>query len=163
MEAVEGRGAQGADLGRLYMVDVSGKRPLKRTVVAEGEVRLRPETVRAIVEGRVPKGDVATAAKAAAVLAAKSTHLTIPLAHPIPVHHVDVKITPLDDRVKVRVSVTSVAPTGPELEALNAVMASLLTIWDMVKQLEKDERGLYPDSVITGIRVVEKRKEEPEW
>ena len=141
------------------MVNVSGKPPMKRTVVAEGYLKLRRETLEAIRRGEVPKGDVIAVAEAAAVMAAKRTFESIPLAHPIPVHHVDVDIDVSGDRVRVVASVTSIAPTGPELEALNAVATALLTIWDMVKQLEKDEKGLYPESEIGPIKVVEKRKE----
>ena len=141
------------------MVDVSGKRVEVRTVVARGALRLRRSTVEAIAKGEVPKGDVLTTAKIAGIMAAKRAWEVAPLSHPIPVHHVKVDVGLEDGRVVVEASVKSVAVTGPELEALNAVMAALLTIWDMVKQLEKDERGLYPESVIEEVRVVDKRKE----
>ncbi len=144
---------------KAVMVDVSGKPPMKRTVVAEGYLKLRKQTLEAIKKGEVPKGDVIAVAEAAAVMAAKRTFENIPLAHPIPVHHVDVNIEVTSDKVRVVASVTSIAPTGPELEAINAVATALLTIWDMVKQLEKDEKGLYPNSEIGPIRVIDKRKE----
>jgi cyclic pyranopterin phosphate synthase len=141
------------------MVDVSPKPLSVRVVEARGELRLRRETVEAIREGRVPKGDVVTVAKVAGIMAAKRAWEMVPLAHPIPVDHVDVEVNLGDDTVEVVARVKSVARTGPELEALAAVSAALLAVWDMVKQLEKDERGLYPVSEIRGIRVTAKVKE----
>jgi len=140
------------------MVDITGKSEVYREAVAEGFIRVRPETISAMVEGRVPKGDVSTAAQLAAINAVKKTPELILLAHPIPVTSVDVKIEPLEESVKVTVTVRATAKTGVELEALTGVMAALLTIFDMCKQLEKDEGGQYPSTVITDIRVIRKVK-----
>ncbi len=145
--------------GEVRMVDVSVKPVSVRTVEARGFLRLRRETVDAIREGRVPKGDVVAVAKVAGVMAAKRAWELVPLAHPIPVEHVDVEVKVVDGGLEVVARVKSVARTGPELEALAAVMGALLAAWDMVKQLEKDERGLYPESEITGIKVTFKSKE----
>lgn len=140
------------------MVDITGKNEVYREAVVEGFIKLRPETISAITEGRVPKGDVAAAAQLAAINAVKKTPELILLAHPIPLTSVDVKVEPLEDTVKVTVAVRATARTGVELEALTGVAAALLTIFDMCKQLEKDEMGQYPSTVITGIRVVKKVK-----
>ncbi len=140
------------------MVDVSGKEEVARTARAEGELLLRPETVRAIVEKRVEKGDPLAAAELAALLASKKTSELLPHCHPLPLTHVEAKVTPFEKGVKATVEVKTVARTGVEMEALVGVTAALLTVWDMVKGLEKDERGQYPDTRITEVRVVEKSK-----
>ncbi|RJS75083.1 cyclic pyranopterin monophosphate synthase MoaC [Candidatus Bathyarchaeota archaeon] len=140
------------------MVDITGKNEVYREAMAEGVIRLRPETVSAIVEGKIPKGDVLTAAQLAAINAVKKTPELILLAHPIPVTSVDVEIKPLVESVKVIVTVKATAKTGVELEALTGVTVALLTIFDMCKQLEKDEKGEYPSTTITDIKVVRKVK-----
>jgi cyclic pyranopterin phosphate synthase len=140
------------------MVDVTFKEDSYRSAVAAGLIRLKPSTVKAIRDGAVPKGDPLTVAMVSAVSAAKDTSRIIPFCHPIPI--TDVKVSPevMDEGVRVRVMVKSIGKTGVEMEALTAVCAYLLTIWDMVKSLEKDERGQYPDTVIAEIRVEEKVK-----
>lgn len=145
------------------MVDITEKPEVYREATARGFIRLRRETVRAIVEGRVPKGDVITVAKTAAILAVKRTWELIPLCHPIPITAVDVGIEVRDGGLEVVVTVKSSGKTGVEMEALTGASIALLTIWDMVKALEKDERGQYPTTAIEEIRVVEKLKRpEPE-
>lgn len=141
------------------MVDVTEKEVSFRQAIARGFIKLRSETLQAIKEGRIPKGDVLTVAKTAAILAVKRTWELIPLCHPIPVTGVDVDLRVLDDGVEAVVAVRSTAKTGVEMEALTGVAVALLTVWDMVKGIEKDERGQYPATEITGIRVVEKVKE----
>ena len=146
----------------MSMVDITAKPEVMRVAVAEGTIRLRGETIQAIREGRVKKGDVITAAKLAAVNAVKKTPELVFLAHPIPITDVEVSIRLEEEtsQVRSRVTVKSVGKTGVELEAVLGVMASLLTIFDMCKYLEKDERGQYPVTVISDIRVVEKVKRE---
>jgi len=145
----------------LSMVDVTGKKLVYREAVAEGMIRLRPETVRLIKEGRVEKGDVFDVTRVAVVLAVKKTSELLPLCHPIPVTHVDVGFdTPTEDAVKITVRVKTIAQTGVEMEALTGVVAGLLNIWDMVKKYEKDEGGQYPYTRIESIRVVGKVKSE---
>jgi len=145
----------------LTMVDVTGKKLVYREAVAEGVIRLRPETVRLIKEGRVEKGDVFDVTRVAVVLAVKKTSELLPLTHPIPVTHVDVGFDiPTEDSVKVTVRVKTIAQTGVEMEALTGVVAGLLNIWDMVKKYEKDEGGQYPYTRIEGVRVVSKVKSE---
>ena len=142
------------------MVDITHKPVVHREAVAEGVIKLRRETIRRVLEGRVEKGDVFTAASLAGILAAKKTPELIPLCHPIPINKVDVKCEVIDEeRVKCVARVVTDAKTGVEMEALTAVTIALLTVWDMVKKYEKDERGQYPYTRIEYVRVVEKKKE----
>ncbi|MBS7644464.1 MAG: cyclic pyranopterin monophosphate synthase MoaC [Candidatus Bathyarchaeia archaeon] len=140
------------------MVDVTFKEAVYRSAVAVGSIRLKPSTVKAIREKAIPKGDPLTVAMVAAVSAAKDTSRIIPLCHPVPI--TDVKVSPevTDEGVRVRVMVKSTGKTGVEMEALTAVSVYLLTVWDMVKSMEKDDRGQYPDTVIAEVRVEEKVK-----
>ena len=144
---------------RVEMVDVTPKPVVYREAVAEGAIRLRPETVKLIREGRVEKGDVFTVASIAGILAAKKTPELIPLCHPIPLTKVDVEChVEGEDWVVCRARVVAEAKTGVEMEALTAVTVALLTVWDMVKKYEKDEAGQYPYTRIEYVRVVEKKK-----
>lgn len=140
------------------MVDVSGKPVVPRRAVARGRIRLRPETVRLIREGRVEKGDVLSVASVAAVMAVKETPRIVPLCHPIPIHAVRTSFDLGPDYVEVTVEVVTKAETGVEMEALTGAAAALLAVWDMVKKYEKDEEGQYPVTRIEFIRVERKEK-----
>lgn len=140
------------------MVDVTRKPEVHRIAIASGEIRLRPETVTAIADRLVKKGDVLTAARLAALLAVKDTPRIIPMCHSIPITAIDVDFSLEKDIVRARVRVSSIGKTGVEMEALSGVSVALLTIWDMVKSMEKDETGNYPWTSIQAIQVVEKRK-----
>ena len=140
------------------MVDITEKPPLFRQATASGTIRLRESTIKAITAGNVKKGDVLTTARLAAILAVKDTPRLIPLCHPIPITGLDVFFDLEVGRVRATVTVTSVAKTGVEMEALTGVSAALLNVWDMVKYLEKDETGNYPETAIEEIRVLQKRK-----
>ena len=143
------------------MVDITGKPKIYREATATGKIRLKPETINLIKSGKVEKGDPIYTAKIAGTLAAKETSILIPFCHPLPLTNVKVEIEILDkSTIKVSSTVKTEAQTGVEMEALVATAISLLTIWDMVKQYEKDERGQYPSTVIEDIRVVEKIKGE---
>jgi len=142
----------------LRMVDISEKEVVHRVAEAVGRIRLRKETVDAVRRGEVKKGDPLAAAEVACVLAAKKTPDIIPLCHPVPLTSVDAEFTLGEDHIEARCRVSADYKTGVEMEALTGVAAALLTIWDMVKYLEKDEAGQYPTTAITGIRVTEKRK-----
>ncbi len=142
------------------MVDITEKPPVFRKATAGGAIRLQEATVEAIKKGQVKKGDVLTTARVAAILAVKDTPRLIPLCHPIPITGLEVTFEFEERRVKATVTVTSVGKTGVEMEALAGVAAALLNIWDMVKYLEKDETGNYPDTVMENILVLEKRKGE---
>jgi cyclic pyranopterin phosphate synthase len=140
------------------MVDISAKPDVPRVAKATGFLRLKPETVEKIKTNQVPKGDVLSVAKTAAVLAIKRVPELIPLTHPIPITGSEVKLEVRSDGVRATVEVKSTGKTGVEMEALTGVACALLTVWDMVKGLEKDEKGQYPETRIEDIRVLEKVK-----
>ena len=143
----------------MAMVDITGKPKVYREATATGKIRLKPETITLIKSGKVEKGDPIYTAKIAGTLAAKETSILIPFCHPLPLTNVKVDIEIVNEStIKVSSTVKTEAQTGVEMEALVATAISLLTIWDMVKQYEKDERGQYPSTVIEDIRVVEKIK-----
>ena len=144
---------------RVAMVDITSKEVTYREATAEGIIKLKRETIRMIKEGKIEKGDVFSVATIAAILAVKNTPNIIPLTHNIPITSIKVNYEFIgEDSILVRVTVKTTAKTGVEMEALTGVSAALLTIWDMVKKYEKDERGQYPTTVITNIRVVHKIK-----
>ena len=144
----------------MAMVDISDKPEVFREATATGTIKLKPETIRLINEEKIAKGDPLYTAKIAGILAAKKTSTLIPLCHPLPLTNVKVEIKVLDkSTVRVTSTVKAKAQTGVEMEALTATAVSLLTIWDMVKQYEKDAEGQYPSTVIENIRVVKKIKE----
>ena len=140
------------------MVDITEKPPLFRRATATGTIRLRESTIKAIIAGNVKKGDVLTTARLAAILAVKDTPRLIPLCHQIPITGLDVNFEIEERRIRATVTVTSVGKTGVEMEALTGVSAALLNVWDMVKYLEKDETGNYPETEIEKIRVLQKMK-----
>jgi cyclic pyranopterin phosphate synthase len=142
------------------MVDVSGKAEIFREATAKGTIKLKGETVNRIREGKIAKGDPLYSAKIAGILAAKKTSELIPLCHPLPLTSVEVEAKVLDkSTVEVSATVKAKAQTGVEMEALAAVSAALLTVWDMVKQYEKDANGQYPTTAIENIHVVRKLKQ----
>jgi cyclic pyranopterin phosphate synthase len=140
------------------MVDITEKPAVFRKATATGSIRLQEASVEAIKRGRVKKGDVLTTARLAAILAVKDTPRLIPLCHSIPITGLEVNFEIKERRVRATVTVTSVGKTGVEMEALTGVAVALLNVWDMVKYLEKDETGNYPDTEIDEIMVCEKRK-----
>jgi len=145
--------------GKPGMVDISGKPAVLREAVAEGFIRLKPETVKRVREGLIAKGDPLNVATVMATLAAKETPKIVALCHPIPVTSVKVDYQfPDDSTIKVSAEVKAYAQTGVEMEALTAVSVALLNIWDMAKPYEKDEEGQYPHTQIASIRVVKKVK-----
>jgi len=143
------------------MVDIGRKPDVPRRAVARGEIHLRPETVRAIREGRVAKGDPLAAAEVAGLQAVKSTWQALPHCHPIPLTSASVEFDVRRDRVECTTTVEATYKTGVEMEALYGCAVSLLTVWDMVKAREKDARGQYPSARIEGVRVVAKQKRVP--
>ncbi|MBN1244196.1 cyclic pyranopterin monophosphate synthase MoaC [Candidatus Bathyarchaeota archaeon] len=142
------------------MVDVSGKAEVFREATATGKILLKPETVNLIREEKIAKGDPLYTAKIAGVLAAKKTSELVPLCHPLPLTSVEVEAKIVEKTaVEVTATVKTKAQTGVEMEALTAASAGLLTIWDMVKQYEKDAAGQYPNTMIENIHVVRKLKQ----
>ena len=144
----------------MSMVDVTAKPEVYREAKAKGAIKLKPETIRLIREGKVEKGDPFHVAKVAGILAAKNTSSLIPLCHPLPLTNIEVDLQIVNDStVEVETTVKTRAQTGVEMEALVAATVALLTVWDMTKQYEKDKRGQYPHTTIQNIRVVRKKKE----
>ena len=143
---------------RVRMVDVGEKSEQSRLAVAAGSIYLKPETLEAIRNGTVVKGNVLATARVAATLAVKDTPRIIPMCHGIPITAVEVDFNQKEDHIEATVLVRSVGKTGVEMEALTGVSVALLTIWDMVKSAEKDEKGQYPETRIDAIRVIRKQK-----
>jgi len=123
--------------GEVQMVDVSEKAATTRTAVAQGFVKMKPFVVREVRRLRNPKGNPLEVARIAGIAAAKRTAEWIPLCHPLPLTHIDVTARLCQNGVEVRSEVTATAQTGVEMEALVAVTAAALTVYDMCKALDK--------------------------
>jgi len=125
--------------GRVQMIDVGGKPPTERTAVASGFVSMRSATLRMIRAGTLPKGDVLAVARVAGIAAAKRTPELLPLCHPLALTHVAVDLEPNARPAGVRIRATTrcTGPTGVEMEALAAVSAAALCIYDMVKSVDR--------------------------
>ena len=138
--------------GHARMVDVGAKDETQREAVARGAVFMRPETLQLIVAGGMPKGDVLAVARIAGIMAAKRTPDIIPLCHPLLLTHVAVELSPDSDGAAVRIEATvrTTGKTGVEMEALTAVSAAALTIYDMCKAVDRGMR-------IGEIRLAQKR------
>jgi cyclic pyranopterin phosphate synthase len=133
------------------MVDVGSKPVSRRRAVARAVVSMRPETAAAL--GSLPKGDAMTAAQLAGIMAAKRTSDLIPLCHPLPLSHVDVRVEVEADGVVIEASAETTAPTGVEMEALTAAAVAALTVYDMAKSIDRR-------MTIAEVRLVEKTKED---
>jgi len=138
--------------GRAHMVDVGEKDITRREAVARGAVLMRPETLRLIVAGGLPKGDVLAVARVAGIMAAKRAPDLIPLCHPLLLTHVAVDLQPSDDGagILIEATVRTTGKTGVEIEALTAVSVAALTIYDMCKAVDRGMR-------ISDIRLAQKR------
>lgn len=121
----------------MKMVDVGGKERTERIAVATGRVRMLPATLDRVRRGKVEKGDVIAAARLAGVMAAKRTPDLVPLCHPIALSAVSVDVTPARGALQIRAEVKTVDRTGVEMEALTAVSAAALTIYDMLKSVDR--------------------------
>jgi cyclic pyranopterin monophosphate synthase len=119
------------------MVDVGDKAVTDRRAVARAVVRMAPETAAAVARGDAPKGDVVGTARLAGIQAAKRTSELIPLCHPLPLSFVDVRIEVLEDRVEIETEARTTGQTGVEMEALTAASVAALTVYDMVKGIER--------------------------
>ena len=135
--------------GRVAMVDTTGKARTARRAVASARVLMSAETVAALRAGRTPKGDPLEAARIAGIMAAKRTADLIPLCHPLPLTHADVRAELRDDGVYLEAEASTNAQTGVEMEALTAAAVAALTVYDMCKAVEK---GM----TITEVRLEEK-------
>ena len=143
------------------MIDISDKPVVRREAEASGIIVLSPATIARIKARDIRKGDPLPVAEIAAMCAAKQTHLLIPHCHQISLDAVRVVFAIEEAHVEARCTVLARARTGVEMEALVGVTSALNTIWDMVKYLEKDETGGYPDTSIREIRVIRKQKGDP--
>ena len=135
--------------GAAHMVDVAGKPVIAREAVATGRITMSAAAARAIAEGSARKGDVIAVARVAGIMAAKRTAELIPLCHPLPLTRVAVELAPDPAGVTVTATCATEGKTGVEMEALTAVAAALLTVYDMAKAIDKA-------MVIDGIRLVAK-------
>jgi cyclic pyranopterin phosphate synthase len=136
--------------GRVRMVDVGDKPVTAREAVARGHIRMSASARRLVLSGQVKKGDPLQAARLAGIMAAKRTSDLIPLCHPLPLTHVSVEITPARGGFAIEGRARTAGQTGVEMEALTAVAVAALTIYDMVKAVDKD-------MVIGDICLIEKR------
>ena len=125
--------------GQAVMVDVSGKEPTLRTAVAEAQVVMRTETLAAIIEGRMTKGDVLGVARLAGIAAAKRTPELIPLSHPLAIHHaaIDFSSDPPNGVITVVATIRALERTGVEMEAMTAASVAALTVYDMCKGMDR--------------------------
>jgi len=135
--------------GAARMVDVGAKPATDRRATATGKLLLSRSTLDLVKEGRAPKGDVLAAARIAGIMAAKRTPDLIPLAHPLPLSHASVELSFETDGIAIEATVGTTAPTGVEMEALVAVAVAGLTLYDMLKAIERGAR-------LTDIRLVAK-------
>ena len=135
--------------GRARMVDVTEKSETFRTALAEGVVRMSAETLELVRTGGTPKGDVLAVAQVAGVMAAKRTHELIPMCHPIRLTGVDIRFAYEENAVRIQAEARCKGETGVEMEALTAVSAAALTVYDMCKAVQRD-------AVISDIRLLEK-------
>jgi cyclic pyranopterin monophosphate synthase len=137
--------------GRIRMVDVSAKPATAREAVARGHITISAAAMAQIRAGGMKKGDPLETARLAGIMAAKQTASLIPLCHPLPLSHADVTLTAVADGYDIEAVARTTAPTGVEMEALTAVSVAALTIYDMVKAIDKA-------MVIGGIRLIKKSK-----
>ncbi len=137
------------DKGAARMVDVGDKPDTDRRAIARGLLRVSPETIALVRDGKTKKGDVIAAARIAGIMAAKRTSELIPLAHPLPITHASVDVTIEATGIAIEATVATTAQTGVEMEALTAVTIAGLTLYDMLKAVERGAR-------LTDVRLVAK-------
>ena len=135
--------------GAARMVDVGAKAVTERRAVARGMLRVSPSTIELVRDGATPKGDVLAAARLAGIMAAKRTSDLIPLAHPLPLTHASVDLVLGAEGIEIKATVATSARTGVEMEALTAVAVAGLTLYDMLKAIERGAR-------LTDVRLVAK-------
>ena len=138
--------------GEAHMVDISEKADTDRTAVTEGFIEMDSATLKRVIDGDNKKGDVLGIARIAGIMASKKTAELIPLCHPLPITHVDIKLQPdtQNNRICCLTTVSTAGKTGVEMEALTATQVALLTIYDMCKAVD---RGM----TIQGVRLLEKK------
>ena len=142
----------------VHMVEVGEKPNQKRKAIAIGRIILSENTIKLIENEEIKKGNVLTTAQIAGIQAVKNTSSMIPLCHPLPLTGIEIDFDVKKTEIWAKCSVNMAGKTGVEMEALTGVSLALLTIWDMVKAVEKDEDGQYPDTRISDIQVIKKEK-----
>ncbi len=142
----------------IHMVEIGNKPIQKRTAIASGKIKLQKKTIAMIQNHDIKKGNVLTTSQIAAISAIKNTSNIIPLCHPLQITGIEVDFDVKDNEIIVMVTVNTQGQTGVEMEAITGVSVALLTIWDMVKAVEKDDEGQYPNTNISNIQVIKKEK-----
>lgn len=140
------------------MIDISLKKDVFREAIASGRIYLKEETIEKIKQDKIEKGDVLTVAKVAGINAVKNTATHIPMCHQIPILAADFGFDIHHNSIDCKCYVKACYGTGVEMEAIIGVSIALLTIWDMVKMYEKDEKGQYPTTKINDIKIISKLK-----
>lgn len=142
----------------VHMVEVGAKPNQKRRAIASGKIFLDENTIKMIQNEEIKKGNVLTTAQIAAIQAVKNTSSIIPLCHPLSLTGIEVDFDVDSTFITCICTVNTLGKTGVEMEAITGVSVGLLTIWDMVKAVEKDDDGQYPDTRISEIKVLKKEK-----
>ncbi|MDD2643785.1 MAG: cyclic pyranopterin monophosphate synthase MoaC [Methanobacteriaceae archaeon] len=142
----------------IHMVEVGDKPLQRRMAIATGKIHLQKSTIKMIENAEIKKGNVLTTAQVAGINAIKNTSNLIPLCHPLSISGIEINFNIEDSEISTTVSVKTTGQTGVEMEAITGVSVVLLTIWDMVKAVEKDENGQYPNTKISDICVLKKEK-----
>ncbi len=140
------------------IVEISDKETVRRNAAASGRLHLSSASANAIRNGEISKGDVLEASTIASIQAVKETPRIVPHCHPIPLEGCKVEWAWEDNDLICRVEVSATYRTGVEMEALTGVSAGLLCAWDMVKSLEKNAKGQYPETMISEVKVLHKHK-----
>ena len=142
----------------VHMVEVGDKSDQKRRAVASGSIFLDNKTIELIQNEEIKKGNVLTTAQIAGIQAVKNTSSIIPLCHPLALTGIEIDFNVKSDEIITTCAVNTLGKTGVEMEAITGVSVALLTIWDMVKAVEKNEDGQYPNTRIGDIKVIKKEK-----
>lgn len=142
----------------VHMVEVGEKKDQKRLAIASGKIELDKNTISMIQNEEIKKGNVLTTAQIAGIQGVKNTSSIIPLCHPLNLTGIEIDFEVKETEIIAVCSVKTLGKTGVEMEALTGVSVALLTIWDMVKAVEKDENGQYSDTRISDIKVLKKEK-----
>ncbi|MCC7554179.1 MAG: cyclic pyranopterin monophosphate synthase MoaC [Methanobacteriaceae archaeon] len=142
----------------VHMVEIGSKKIQKRIAIAKGRIQLSEDTIEKINDNQIEKGNVLTVAQIAGIQGVKKTSELIPLCHNLNITNVEIDFEVKKNEIIVECIVKVDGKTGVEMEAITGVNISLLTIWDMVKSIEKDENGQYPHTRISDIKVIKKEK-----
>lgn len=142
----------------VHMVEIGQKTDQKRKAIAEGTIYLDEDTIKLIKNEKIKKGNVLTTSQIAAIQAIKNTSSIIPLCHPLNLTGIEVEFDIKKTSITAQCHVNTLGKTGVEMEAITGVSIALLTIWDMVKAVEKDMNGQYPNTRISDIKVIKKEK-----